>query len=198
MRDVAGSLLEQATDQRRNTTGGPMCKSLPDLVRYRGILRDHPPDLLVETGTWTGASAQWFRKSGAARVVTIDRQAVELDFPGVTFLHGDSADADLAAEVWRLASVARSVMVVLDSDHSAAHVAAELELYAPLVTRGSYLVVEDTILHYMQGHPWAGTPWDAREAWARSSSSCDFETDTELEDLLPTTQHPGGWIRRWR
>lgn len=201
--DVATALEEQRTGQRRNTSAGPMAKTLPDLLRYKAILQECPPDLLVETGTWTGASALWFRKSGARHVVTIDRQPVGIDVPGseVTFIHGDSADPRVAAEVQSLALSlgAASVMVVLDSDHSAAHVLRELELYAPMVTPGSYLVVEDTITHYMPGNAgYEGSPWDAREEWARTAASCDFETATELEELLPTTQHPGGWIRRWR
>ena len=35
-------------------------------------------------------------------------------------------------------------MVILDSDHTRDHVLRELELYAPFVTQGCYLVVEDT------------------------------------------------------
>ncbi len=35
-------------------------------------------------------------------------------------------------------------MVVLDSDHSQAHVEAELDAYAPLVSPGCYLIVEDS------------------------------------------------------
>ena len=36
------------------------------------------------------------------------------------------------------------MLVVLDSDHSEAHVEAELEAYAPIVPVGCYFIVEDS------------------------------------------------------
>lgn len=202
MIDLETSLEEQRTGQRRTTTAGPMAKTLPDLMRYRAILKEHPVDLLVETGTWTGASAVWFRQSGARHVVTIDTQPVGIDVPGsgVTFIHGSSVDPRVASEVQGLAHSlgAARVMVVLDSDHSAAHVLRELELYAPMVSPGHYLVVEDTIIHWMHANAgYEGSPWDAvQEWWARDWPSWNFVVNRELEDILPTTQHPGGWLQR--
>jgi cephalosporin hydroxylase len=64
--------------------------------------------------------------------------------PRITYLQGSSTDPAILAGVRERAAGARRVMVVLDSDHSFAHVTAELEHYAPLVTPGDYLVVEDT------------------------------------------------------
>jgi cephalosporin hydroxylase len=61
----------------------------------------------------------------------------------ITFLLGSSTDPKVVAEVHRRAKGKR-VLVLLDSLHSKAHVAGELAAYAPLVTRGSYIIVQDT------------------------------------------------------
>ena len=42
------------------------------------------------------------------------------------------------------------VLVILDSCHHSRHVLRELELHAPLVSKGSYLIVQDTIIDQKQ------------------------------------------------
>jgi cephalosporin hydroxylase len=61
----------------------------------------------------------------------------------IRYLHGSSTDPAIVEQVQSLADGAEGVMVVLDSDHARDHVFAELEAYAPLVTR-CYLIAEDT------------------------------------------------------
>ncbi len=85
-------------------------------------------------------------------------------------------------------------MVVLDSDHSAAHVGKELEIYAPLVTPGCYMVVEDTNVN---GHPispdFGPGPWEAVEAFL--SRRTDFVADGSREKFI-LTFNPRGFLRR--
>lgn len=218
MIDLEKSLYEQRHEQRRETSHGPMAKTLADLVRYKELIRATRPTLVIETGTWTGASAHWFgyqmvqegSGAGGAKlgVVTIDLHPApglrlfreSREGYGICPLAGSSTDRSPGGP-WELAAGIASLtemrtMVVLDSDHSAAHVLEELELYGPLVSPGCYLVVEDTITRHMAGNGgYVGSPADAVD-WYLEDHAGQFEADDALEDLLPTTQNPGGWLRR--
>jgi cephalosporin hydroxylase len=92
------------------------------------------------------------------------------------------------------AAGAGRVLVVLDSDHSRDHVLAELRAYAPLVTPGSYLVVEDTNVN---GHPvyeaFGPGPMEAVQDFLKERD--DFEVDRSREKFL-LTFNPGGWLRK--
>jgi cephalosporin hydroxylase len=96
--------------------------------------------------------------------------------------------------VRRRAAGASTVLVVLDSDHRKEHVLDELSLYSPLVTPGSYVVVEDTILN---GHPvspdFGPGPMEAAEEFLRLNPS--FKADRGREKLY-LTFNPKGYLRR--
>ena len=83
-------------------------------------------------------------------------------------------------------------MVVLDSNHEKAHVLAELNLYSPLVTPGSYLIVEDTGIREMNPHIQAG-PREALEAFLPEHP--DFVPDVSREKFL-ISFNQGGYLRR--
>jgi cephalosporin hydroxylase len=86
-------------------------------------------------------------------------------------------------------------MVVLDSDHTAAHVFAELTLLAPLVTPGCYLVVEDTIVNGNPVLPDFGPgPAEAVARYLALEPSL-FVVDRDREKFR-LTFNPGGYLRR--
>jgi cephalosporin hydroxylase len=49
--------------------------------------------------------------------------------------------------------------VILDANHSRAHVESELELYAPLVPAGGYIVACDGIMADLAGAPRSAPDW---------------------------------------
>lgn len=154
--------------------GVPILKNPLDLWVYQEILWDLEPTLLVETGTAYGGSALYYARQmdrkGIGDVVSIDVDpALHLPkHPRVHYVRGSSVGDEMVSAVRAMAATHPRVMVSLDSDHSMAHVLAELDAYAPLVTPGQFLVVEDTNIN---GRPvevdWKGGPGPgpAVDAW---------------------------------
>jgi cephalosporin hydroxylase len=182
--------------------GIPTYKCPTDMWVYQELIDDLRPDLVVETGTFRGGSALFLADrlevGGNGRVITIDVD-VQPDRPAhhrLTYLTGSSTDPDVLDEVTAQAGSGSVVMVILDSDHSRDHVAAELRAYAPLVTVGSYLIVEDTNVN---GHPVAPDhgpgPYEAVTDFLAEDR--DFEVDERCERYF-LTQNPSGYLKRVR
>jgi cephalosporin hydroxylase len=180
--------------------GVPVLKCPLDLWIYQELIAQIRPDLVIECGTFQGGSALFLASCmdlvDHGRVVTVDVAHYENlpVHPRITYLVGSSLDEEIVARVRTEAEPASSVFLILDSNHTRAHVLAELELYAPLVTLGSYLVVEDTNIN---GHPVslrAGPgPYEAVEEFLRRDGR--FVRDTACEKFFLTFQ-PGGYLRR--
>lgn len=199
MRDLEASVWEQ-----RHAQGvDGMVKTASDLERYRHVLQEVKPAVVVECGTFNGRSACWFADEARCRVITIDTHPqVDPDVavhPSVLWLTGNSTDPLVVERVRQLVGDVGPVMVVLDSDHSGAHVMLEMVAYGPMVTKGSYMVVEDGIVRWLpeQLEVYGSSPLDGIELFL-DEFGADWDVDDELEDLLSTTQHPGGWLRRIR
>lgn len=134
-------------------------KPATDLWIYQELITAIRPDLIIETGTWDGGSALFMRdilnlEHPSGTVITIDTDPTQLaekvkGIPGINFYTGSSTDPTTVSMVkdYIIEHGCQKVMVILDSDHEEPHVAREIELYSPLVTVGSILIVEDTNNH---------------------------------------------------
>lgn len=90
----------------------------------------------------------------------------------------------------------RKTLVALDSDHRRDHVLNELHAYSPMVTPGSYLVVEDTHMDGVPTQPDFGPgPMAAVLQFLKDEGGKQFEQDLAREALVMTF-NPGGWLRR--
>jgi cephalosporin hydroxylase len=179
--------------------GTPILKSPLDCWVYQELIHDLRPDLIIETGTDLGGSALFLASIcdlvNHGRVMSIDiRRASRVTHPRITFLVGDSTSVEILDQVRRAAAGAGHVMVILDSDHHAAHVGRELRAYREFVTPGSYLVVEDTNVN---GHPvmpeHGPGPFEAVDEFLREDS--EFQVDKSREKFL-MTYFPNGFLRR--
>jgi cephalosporin hydroxylase len=99
-----------------------------------------------------------------------------------------------------------TVLVILDSNHTYAHVADELEAYADLVTPGSYIVATDGIMYDLFDVP-RGTPewatdnptWAARDFAAKHPEFVIEQpgwlfNEGELEKNI--THWPDAWLKK--
>jgi cephalosporin hydroxylase len=171
-----------------------------DLWSYQEILHEVQPELIVETGTYLGGSALFLASIcdllGHGEVLTIDseRQANLPRHPRITYLNGSSTSRAILRQVRQRAAGKSPILVILDSGHGRDHVLAELRAYAPLVTPGSYVVVEDTNLN---GHPVEGQhgPGPA-EAVAEFLARNDAFLQDESREKLLLTFNPGGYLKK--
>jgi cephalosporin hydroxylase len=181
--------------------GSQALKNPLDLWVYQEIMWETEPELIVETGTYRGGSALYLASlcdlMGRGAVLSIDVEPKRDDYPEhprITYLAGRSSTDPAVVEEVRERADGRSILVILDSDHSQRHVEAELAAYAPLVPVGCYLIVEDSNIGRIRKDLMPG-PFEAVERFLAQSD--DYEIDREREKFL-ITFNPGGYLRRVR
>lgn len=152
--------------------GRPVIQLPDDLLRIQEVIHAVEPDVIVECGVAHGGSLMFYaslcKAMGRGRVIGIDveirphnRRAIEAHvlFPYLTLIEGSSIDPAVVDRVRAELSPDDTVLVVLDSRHTKAHVMAELEAYAPMVSVGSYIVAADGIMGWLGPAPRAAADW---------------------------------------
>lgn len=197
--------------------GRPIIQYPQDLLALQEIIWHVKPDLIIETGIAHGGSIIFsasmldlIGENGKVVGIDIDIRAhnrVEIEkhsmYKHITMIEGSSIDEEIVRQVRELAANSKKVMVFLDSNHTYDHVLKELELYAPLVTPGSYLVVYDGVIEEMPDHlsderPWGrgNNPLTAIRKFLQDNA--DFIPDVEIENKLLITAAPSGYLKRIR
>jgi cephalosporin hydroxylase len=152
--------------------GRPVIQLPDDMIRIQEVIYALQPDVIVETGVAHGGSLIFYaslcRAMGHGRVVGVDveirphnRRAIEQHplSSEITLIEGDSTSAAIIDQVRQHVGAATTVLVLLDSNHSRAHVRGELEAYAPLVTPGSYIVATDGVMQTVADAPRGKSEW---------------------------------------
>lgn len=189
-------------------------KSDHDLARYRRLAEISQPEIVIEAGTRQGGSALWFHHELGVEVVSIDvapqwgSVGPPYRGPGIEWLTGHSSTSGAVVRAVLPLVEGKRVMVSLDSDHHSPHVLAEMAVWAPLVSPGCYLVVEDGCFDVFNayGQPdWArlggqnipevGGPLHALRTSGIAASGV-FLRDESLEGLTAVSHSPCGWWRR--
>jgi cephalosporin hydroxylase len=181
--------------------GQPIWQNILDLWTIQETISEVRPDLLIECGTNRGGSSLFFAHLmdllGTGSIITIDIEKLHsLSHPRITYLIGSSTASDIVQQVRARADAATGpILVILDSDHSQPHVAAELEIYAPLVTSGSFCLVQDGVIDtsplFAGGRP---GPLPAIDQFLAHHP--EFEVDQQRCERFLISHHPRGWLRR--
>lgn len=180
---------------------GVKCIKCPmDYVLYQMILSDLRPDLIIEIGTHDGGSALYLadllQLNGGGLVHTIDIvDRVDprvLEHPGIRYFRNGWEDYDIS-----LASGFRKILVIEDSSHTYSNTLAVMERFAPVVTSGSYMIVEDGIVDALGiSDQFDGGPVRAIQEFLGSHSG--FEPDPAYCDFFGknATFNTIGYLKR--
>jgi cephalosporin hydroxylase len=199
--------------------GVPIIQLPEDMIRYQEAVTHLKPDVIVETGIAHGGSAVYSaslcKLNGKGLVVAVDiqirphnRERIENHPIGkdVVLIEGSSIDQAIVHKVKDHIKPKDIVLVVLDSNHSYAHVLAELKLYAPLVTIGSYIIATDGVMRDLTDVPRGDKTWakdnPAQAAIDFAASNPNFVIEEPVwpfnESTLDgnITHWPSAWLRR--
>jgi cephalosporin hydroxylase len=152
--------------------GRPVIQLPDDMVRIQEVIYRVRPDVIIETGVAHGGSLIFYASLCKAmekgRIVGVDieirphnRTAIEAHelSPLITLIEGSSTDPGILGQVKAEIRPGETVLVLLDSNHTKAHVLEELERYGPMVTPGSYIVATDGIMAQVAGGPRTQPDW---------------------------------------
>ena len=198
--------------------GRPIIAYPQDMIAMQERIWEVKPDLIIEAGIAHGGSLVYYAsileligEEGEVLGIDIDirehnRELIQSHpmFKRIQMIEGSSIDISIANKVYDIARNKKRILLCLDSNHTHDHVLAELNLYARLVTKGSYCVVFDTIVEYLPkdymigGRPWnpGNNPKTAVDAFLNVNS--DFQVDTSIDNKLLIGVAPGGYLKKIR
>jgi cephalosporin hydroxylase len=224
--------------------GRPIIQYPQDIVAMQEIIWEVKPDLIIETGIAHGGSlilyasmlAQLDMIDAIENDVTLnpslsERKVLGIDidirehnrvaieehpmFSRIQMIEGSSIDQEIIDQVKSIANDYKKIMVCLDSNHTHAHVLAELEAYAPLTSVDSYCVVFDTMIEDLPNDMYLDRPWgkgdnpktavneylrrlESRYLMTNDDNAIEFEIDSKIDSKLLISVAPSGYLKRLR
>ena len=193
--------------------GRPIIQFPQDMLAIQEIVWRTKPDLIIETGIAHGGSlifsASILELIGKGKVLGIDidirqhnRKEIEKHplKKRITMLEGSSLDENILKKVKKFAQNKKLILLFLDSFHTNDHVLNELELYSPLIKKGGYIVVFDTMIEFMPKDSFPKRFWDkgnnphtAVKKFLKQNKR--FKIDKEIERKLLITSCPDGFLK---
>ncbi len=197
--------------------GRPIIQFPQDIVAVQEIIWKVKPDLIIETGIAHGGSlilsASILELIGHGEVLGIDvdirkHNKIEIErhplYKRIIMIQGSSIDKNVVKKASQFAKGKKRILVILDSNHSHNHVLKEMRSYSPLVTKGSYMIVFDTVVEDMPEN-WLHEHGIERQ-WGKGNNpktavreflktSDRFKIDRSIENKLLITTAPEGYLK---
>jgi cephalosporin hydroxylase len=199
--------------------GRPVIQLPDDMIRVQELIYAVKPDIIIEIGVAHGGSLIYYssilQSMGKGRVLGIDieirkhnRVAIE-EHPlskNIFLIEGDSISQKTFDQVKAQISDGERVMVFLDGKHTRSHVFQELEMYSPLVSKGSYILAMDGIQEDLVGAPRSQPDWGYNNSAVAARDFVKQNPDFEICEPGPcfnegnvikfVTYWPSAYIRR--
>jgi len=186
--------------EKTSWLGVPIKKCPLDLMIYQEIIFESKPDTIIECGTASGGSALFLASIcdllGNGKIITIDIDDVKgrPKHKRINYVIGSSTSKETVGCIEKFIDDKDKVMVILDSDHRKNHVIKELRIYSRYVSKGYYLIVEDSNIN---GHPvlkvFGPGPMEAIDEFLVENAN--FVVDTSREKFY-LTFNPKGYLKR--
>lgn len=170
-----------------------------DLWVLQEIIYETNPDCIIETGTANGGTALYYAQISEpnCKVISIDiihRDHIPLH-EKIKYVCGSSLDSNIIHKVKQMIKGKKRIMVTLDSIHLRDWVINELDVYSKFVSKGMYIIVDDTNLN---GHPvltskTAPGPYEAVQKWIKGHK--EFVIDRSREKF-GFSFNPDGFLLR--
>ncbi|MEO8111803.1 MAG: cephalosporin hydroxylase family protein [Ginsengibacter sp.] len=194
--------------------GCPIIQYPQDMIAMQEIIWEVKPDLIIETGIAHGGSIIYYASIleliGKGEVLGIDidireHNRIEIErhpmSKRIHMLQGSAIIDEIIEQVKTYVAGKNTVIVCLDSNHTHAHVLKELELYAPFVTVGSYLVAFDTIVEDLPADLYKDRLWGVGDnpktaVFEFLKKNKNFTIDKNIDHKLLISVAPGGYLKR--
>lgn len=195
--------------------GRPIIQFPQDMLAMQEIIWSCKPDLIIETGIAHGGSLVYY--ASLLEMMQLDGYVLGIDIDirehnraaidahpmrkRIEMIQGSSVSPDTVTQVAKHVERKKSVMVILDSNHTHKHVLDELQYYAPFVSLNNYIVVFDTLLEdmpddFVQDRPWCkgNNPKTAVHEWLQTHP--EFQMDKDIDNKLLISVAPDGYLKR--
>jgi len=216
LKNLTQAWMEKSVETRYSYNytwmGRPIIQYPQDIVATQEIIFKVKPDLIVETGVAHGGSLIFSASmlellGGSGSVLGIDieirphnREAIQSHpmSKRIQLLEGSSISKEIIDQVFKIAQN-KKILVLLDSNHTYEHVKAELELYSPLVKKGSYLIVYDTVIDDLPNRLSVDRPWGENNGPKKAvhefvQKNKRFKIDKSIDDKILISVAPDGYL----